>query len=254
MKLKRRALSLNNVVSFAMELREVDELFEIIDDTADSFKRVLLHNGYYTTGPVVFRARPDSREFAIMTTIGNRPNIVGDRDTGFAFESHRQIETDFFHRHFDIEEPVPYADIERAVVEASARAQFHYSESAERFDRFASRITAKGYDPNGPFFYSLNNVPLDEMVDIEMFLPIRQSTFAGERDLLFRSYFQLAPLLRGIVRPDFESQTERVYAQLLSALEVKELEINSPFFHLVGQDVSPYACVFVGYVDPGDRE
>ena len=68
---------------------------------------------------------------------------------------------------------------------------------AEDFDRFVTKIAAKGYDPKGPFFYSLNNVPMDEMVDIEMFLPIHQNTFAAGDGLRFDSYFEVFPLLRG---------------------------------------------------------
>lgn len=126
MKLKRRALSLNNVVSYKLDLREGDELLEVIDDTADYFKQVLVHNGYYTTGPVVFRALPDSKEFTIMTTLGNRVNIIGGSDTGFEFHPRIEVDTDYFYRHFDIEETVPYAEIERAVVDTGSRVQNIY--------------------------------------------------------------------------------------------------------------------------------
>jgi effector-binding domain-containing protein len=136
----------------------------------------------------------------------------------------------------------------------SSRARFHYSEMAEHLDSFASRIAAKGYDPKGPFFYSLNNVPMDEIVDIEMFLPIHQNTFNAEEGLLFHSYFEVSPLLGGIVKGDFENETERVYAQLLATLEANDLGINSPVYHVLQQDVPPYACVFVGYVDPEEMD
>ncbi|MFK3669743.1 hypothetical protein ACI2IX_06170 [Leifsonia aquatica] len=57
MKMKRRLLSLHDVVSYRAELREGDELFEIIDDTADYFRQVLVRNGYYITGPIATRSR-----------------------------------------------------------------------------------------------------------------------------------------------------------------------------------------------------
>lgn len=136
----------------------------------------------------------------------------------------------------------------------SSRAEFHYTETAEYLDRFASRISAKGYDPKGPLFYSLNNVPMDEMVDIEMFLPIHQSTFTAEEGLWFHSYFEVSPLLRGVVKGDFENQTERVYAELLATLEANELRMNSPFYHLFRREIPPYALVLVGYVDPKEAD
>lgn len=130
----------------------------------------------------------------------------------------------------------------------SSRAKFHYSRMAEHFDAFASRVAASGAEPKGPFFYSLDNVPMDEMVDVEMFLPIRQSGFASGEGLRFHSYFEVSPLLRGVVKGDLETQTELVYAQLLATLEANGLEINTPFYHVVQRDVSPYAVVCVGYV------
>lgn len=126
MKLKRRTLSLNNVVSYRLDLQDGDELLEIIDGTVDYFRQVLVHNGYYTTGPMVFRGLPDSREFTIMTTLGNRVNLVGGSDAGFEFREQVEVETDYFYRHVDVEEPVPYAEIERAVAEAGSRVRNIY--------------------------------------------------------------------------------------------------------------------------------
>jgi hypothetical protein len=140
----------------------------------------------------------------------------------------------------------------------SSRAQFHYSELAERFDAFTADVVALGGEPRGPLFYGLNNVPTDGIVDVEMFLPIRQNTFPGEEGLRFHSYFEVSPLLRGVVTGDFERQTEVVYARLLATLEANDLEMNSPFFHVFQKDVSPYALVYVGYAgragstDPSD--
>ncbi|MGO4592448.1 DUF5085 family protein [Leifsonia sp. 2TAF2] len=136
----------------------------------------------------------------------------------------------------------------------SSRLKFHYTEMGEHFDRFAARIAAKGHSPKGPLFYSLNNVPLDEIVDIEMFLPVQEETFAAEDGLRFHSYFEVFPLLTGVVRGNFETQTERVYAELLATLEANSLEINSPFFHVVHKDSSPYALVFVGYRDASESD
>jgi hypothetical protein len=132
----------------------------------------------------------------------------------------------------------------------SSRKTFHYSELAVRFEEFTSAIAQSGYDPKGPFFYSLNNVPMDEMVDIEMFLPIRQDTFDDEPGLFFHSYFEVSPLLRGVVAGDFENRTEQVYAQLLGIMDANDLVINSPFFHVVQHGVSPFVSVYVGYSRP----
>jgi hypothetical protein len=104
-----------------MELREGDELLEIIDGTVDYFRQVLVQNGHYTTGPMIFRGLPGSPEFTIMTSLGNRVNLVGDSATGFGFREHVEVETDFFYRHWDVEEEVPYEEIEQAVAAAGSQ-------------------------------------------------------------------------------------------------------------------------------------
>lgn len=118
MKFKRRVLSLHNVVSHAAELRPGDELFEVVDPVADYFKQILMHNGYYTSGPIVFSSVPGRKEFTIMTTLGNRINIVDDSSESFGFVEHLELDTEFFYRHHDLDEPVPYEDIELAVAAA----------------------------------------------------------------------------------------------------------------------------------------
>ncbi|MFK3669739.1 hypothetical protein ACI2IX_06150 [Leifsonia aquatica] len=119
-KLKRRTLSLNNVISCTLELRDGDELLGVIDGAADYFREVLVRNGYYTTSPTVFRVIPGSREFTIMTALGNRVNLVGDSTAGFEFNEHLEVETDYFYRHSDVEAPVPYDELKQSVDAAGA--------------------------------------------------------------------------------------------------------------------------------------
>lgn len=122
----RRELSLNNVVSLRMDLHDGDELLEIIDATVDEFGRALVNNGYYTTGPMVFRGLPDSREFAIMTTLGNRVNLVGGERAGFEFRKRVDLKTEFFYRHVHVAEPVPYTEIDEAAAAAGFRVENMY--------------------------------------------------------------------------------------------------------------------------------
>ena len=88
------------------------------------------------------------------------------------------------------------------------------------------------------------------MVDIEMFLPIRQSILDDESALSFHSYFEVAPLLGGVVDGDVENCTEQVYAWLLDALDANGLKINSPFFHVLYKAATRHASVYVGYSKP----
>lgn len=128
----------------------------------------------------------------------------------------------------------------------SKRAKFYYSEMEENYKNFVSGIIDEGYKLKGPFFYSLNNVPTDEMIDIEMFFPIIENIFEVE-DYQFASYFEITPLLKTIIVGDFDNVTEQSYAELLATLEVNNLNIATPFYHVFPKNGSKYVNLYVGY-------
>ncbi|AIS61197.1 hypothetical protein JL58_09145 [Listeria ivanovii subsp. londoniensis] len=128
----------------------------------------------------------------------------------------------------------------------SKRAKFYYSEMEENYKNFVSGIIDEGYNLKGPFFYSLNNVPTDEMIDIEMFFPIIENIFEVE-DYQFASYFEITPLLKTIIVGDFDNVTEQSYAELLATLEVNNLNIATPFYHVFPKNGSKYVNLYVGY-------
>lgn len=136
----------------------------------------------------------------------------------------------------------------------SRRAKFHYSELATHMQTFVSDVLARGGTVKVPCFYSLNNVPMDEMTDIEFFLPIVQDTFDPGENMRFHSYFEVSPTVHGTVTGDFDTQTEYVYALLLASLEQRGWEVNSPFFHVFPADGSAYVSVYLGYRDPTQED
>jgi hypothetical protein len=134
----------------------------------------------------------------------------------------------------------------------SRRAKFHYGELDTYLQAFVSDVVAQGATLKEPCFYSLNNVPMDEMTDVEFFLPINESSFVSGEGMRFHSYFEVFPTVRGTVTGDFETRTEYVYALLLASLERRGWEVNAPFFHVFPADGSPYVSVYLGHMDPTD--
>lgn len=132
----------------------------------------------------------------------------------------------------------------------SRRARFYYAEMETRLTQFVADVVAQGGTPKEPCFYSLNNVPMDEITDIEFFLPINEASFVEGVDMRFHSYFELSPVALATVTGDPETQTEYVYALLLGALRQRGCELNTPFFNVFPADGSPYVSVYLGYVDP----
>lgn len=130
----------------------------------------------------------------------------------------------------------------------SKRNKFHYSELENYYKAFVTGIVDAGYSLKGPYFYSLNNVPKDEYVDIEMFFPIVEESFEVE-GYQFSSYFEISPLIKTVITGDFDVQTERAYAELLATLEVNELDIATPFYHVYPRSGMEYVELYLGYYE-----
>lgn len=63
----------------------------------------------------------------------------------------------------------------------------------------------------------------------------------------YHTYFEVGPVLKNSVTESFEKHTEQVYAELLATLEINDLEINTPFFHILPRDKAKYAYIYLGY-------
>lgn len=117
-RLKSRVLSVHNVVSHSAVVAPGDDFFEIVGPVSEYFKQVLMQNGHFTSGPMMFSWMPGSDRFTLMTSLGNRINIVEDSAESFSFSDQVEVESDFFYRHTDIEEEIPYEEILDAVAAA----------------------------------------------------------------------------------------------------------------------------------------
>lgn len=126
------------------------------------------------------------------------------------------------------------------------RLSFHYSEMEEHLEQFINGIVEAGYQLKGPFFYSLNNVPLNEVIEIELFMPISNDLFSL-KGYNFSTYFEISNLLKTIIKGDLKTLTEIEYAKLIIALEKNDLEMVTPFYHVVPKNGLEYLELLVGY-------
>ena len=146
-------------------------------------------------------------------------------------------------QNIQVEEKIAFQNV------ISQRKQVHYKKMDGAFQKFISIVVASGYHLKGPYFYSLNNAPIDEIVDIEMFIPIFENCFDTKNLATFNyhTYFEVGPVLKNSVTESFEKNTEQVYAELLATLEINDLEINTPFFHILPRDKAKYTYIYLGY-------
>ena len=139
-------------------------------------------------------------------------------------------------------------EVDRLAYQNVVRRNFraHYSEMEAQMNDFIAGILEAGYRLKGPFFYSLNNVPLDEIVDIDLFFPIYDDFFQLE-GYEFSTYFEVKQLLKTVVTHDFQTLTEYAYALLVATIEENGLELQTPFYHILPTTDLEYVEVLVGY-------
>lgn len=120
MKFKTRELSLMNLIGVEVELDAETDMFEQVMEVSGDFKRLLVQNGYYTDGPAIYQYMPfeQSKTLALYTTIGNAVNIVGENKMNVKFEEQFGFTTDYYYRHYDEDEKIPYNEIQSEIEKA----------------------------------------------------------------------------------------------------------------------------------------
>ncbi|WP_226642930.1 DUF5085 family protein [Mesobacillus subterraneus] len=131
----------------------------------------------------------------------------------------------------------------------SRKYRFHYRKMDEVMKDFINDVAQQKASIRGPLFYSINNVPLDEVISGEFFLPIREDSIDLLEDQFFHSYFSIENMASVTIHNRFEKNTQVAYALLLEFLEQNKMEQSTPFFHVIsGDETLQYMNVKVGYL------
>lgn len=129
----------------------------------------------------------------------------------------------------------------------SRKYRFHYKDMYEAMEDFLKDIGSLQVDVNGPLFYSLNNVPLDEVMNVEFFIPVVQSNLPNVDDMLFHSYFSIENMVSLNVVDHLETNTEIAYKLLFEYMEEKKKTQVTPIFHILsGDDSLQYMAIKIG--------
>lgn len=132
--------------------------------------------------------------------------------------------------------------------------EFHYSNFEHVVDDFNEKLIAANLTVNGPLFYSLKNVPLDERMDIDLYVPVEQSYVPRDKNLYFQTYFFIDQMLMTRVKGNFAVNTERTYEKLFSYALQHNLQIVSPIFHILrGDDELQWVEIKVKVDDDNDE-
>jgi|SRR5699024_8934568 len=107
----------------------------------------------------------------------------------------------------------------------------HYSDFENVLSDFSDKVTNATLTINGPLFYALKNVPLDKMMEVDIFIPVEQSYVLNDMPLRMQTYYYVDNMLMTRVIDNVEEKTEKAYAKLLNYATEHGLEVVSPIFH-----------------------
>lgn len=131
----------------------------------------------------------------------------------------------------------------------------HYTEFDKAIEEFNHQLVAAELTINGPLFYALHNVPLDEMMYVDICIPVVQSNISSESDLKFQTYYYIDQMIRTRIIGDFASETEFAYEKLFTFSLLNNLQIASPIFHILrGDDEVQWVDLKVKVFEPEENE
>ncbi|MGG0293083.1 DUF5085 family protein [Bacillus pacificus] len=115
---------------------------------------------------------------------------------------------------------------------------FHYEDMEEVIEHFMSEIATANLTVKGPMFYALKNIPSDENMYVELFMPVNEDKIPASETLQFRSYYYVDEMLMKRYTGDYEKLTEQVYGEMLQYMEDNNLNLASPIYHVFSGDES----------------
>lgn len=125
--------------------------------------------------------------------------------------------------------------------------RFHYKNMDDIINQFLFELVQQKVTIKGPLFYSMNNAPMDEMVNAEFFMPIEEDNLEVMKDTYFHSYYSIEDMISICLFDQFEKNTEIAYYMLLEYMELNDLNPTTPFFHIItGDETLQYVFIKVG--------
>jgi len=114
--------------------------------------------------------------------------------------------------------------------------EIHYRQFELAMEDFNNKLVKANLTVAGPLFYALYNIPFDERMLIDIYMPVEQSYVSKDSDLYFQSYFYIDEMIMTRVREDFEAKTELAYDELFQFAAKHNYKVNSPIYHILRGD------------------
>lgn len=137
-------------------------------------------------------------------------------------------------------------DYIRYINVVSRKYRSHYQDFDDALKDFVEELVSINVTLKGPLFYSINNVPMEEMVNLEFFMPIEEDSIIQE-DLQFHSYYSIEDMVSITIYNNIKQETEIAYKLLLEYIEENQLQQATPIYHIIsGDDEFQYMMIKIG--------
>ena len=118
----------------------------------------------------------------------------------------------------------------------SKKYKFHIKDMEKILISFLKEIDNNNLTPQGLCFYTINNIPLDEIIEGEFFISVKNELVDELNGLEFQTYFSIENMISTCIYEDFESNTEKAYYVLLKYIEENNLTQITPIFNVMAGD------------------
>ena len=133
----------------------------------------------------------------------------------------------------------------------SKNYEFHYKDMGKYLQQFMDEVKALGVHLNGPLFYTLNNVPFDERVKVEFFIPVKEEVDT-KGDMKFHSYYSVENMMSMRILNNFEQKTEEAYAAMIQLMNASEMNQITPPYHIIDRAGEyQFVTLKIGYMKKG---
>ncbi|WP_106496027.1 DUF5085 family protein [Lentibacillus sp. Marseille-P4043] len=97
---------------------------------------------------------------------------------------------------------------------------------------FQSVLEKHGYHPDGRMLFSILSDPTSEIMNAEIFLPIKEDNvmIQEQEQINFRSYLSIKPMIMTRVMEDFDAQSQVRYWELIDYIRRNGMKQKTPVF------------------------
>lgn len=129
----------------------------------------------------------------------------------------------------------------------SKKYEFYYMQLGDKLTEFLSEVKSMHAHPNGPVFYSLNNVPKDKKMKVEFFIPVKEIVDTKD-EMKFHSLYSVEQMISMRITNDFEHKTEEAYSALLQFIQSQNLIQLTPPYHIIDTVDNAFVTIKIGYI------